>query len=503
MSDILLEVKDISKHFGGVKALDKVGLKICKGEIHCLAGENGCGKSTLIKVISGFYKPDGGQIYFDGKWYTSLDINQAILLGIQVIYQDMSIFPNLTVAENIAMNYELYHRKKIVNWKKVNEIAREALDHIGIDIPLDEQVGNLSVADKQLIAIARSILYNSRLIIMDEPTSALTRKEVDKLFRVIRQLQKEGISILFVSHKLDEVFEIADQFTVFRNGHLVTSQSAKEITNEEFTYYMTGRKIEQDYFRAEHTDESKTLYRVEKLCLKNGFEDISFEIHPGEILGITGLLGSGRTELAKTLFGLYTADSGKIYIEDREIKVRTPMDALKQKIAYVPEDRLTEGLFLTQSIEKNMLISHIDSLKKKDHTVDYDRGNNDCQKWVRELGIKIHELKDGIQTLSGGNQQKVVLGKWMETEPKVLILNGPTVGVDIGAKYDIHNHLRALANDKKMAILLISDDISEVLMNCNRILIIKSGRIIGEYRNTDLDSSTLQRLITGEEVCAV
>lgn len=503
MSDVLLEVKEVSKHFGGVKALDKVGLKIRKGEIHCLAGENGCGKSTLIKVVSGFYKPDGGQIYFDGKWYESLDINQAILLGIQVIYQDMSIFPNLTVAENIAMNYELYHRKKLVNWKKVDEIAKDALDHIGIEIPLDELVGNLSVADKQLIAIARSILYNSRLIIMDEPTSALTRKEVDKLFKVIRQLQSEGISVLFVSHKLDEVFEIADQFTVFRNGHLITQQSAKEITNEEFTYYMTGRKIEQELFTAENKEEGKTLYKVENLCLKNGFENISFEIHPGEILGITGLLGSGRTELAKTLFGLYTADSGKIYIEDQEVKIKTPMDALKHKIAYVPEDRLTEGLFLTQTIEKNMLISHIDSLKKKNRTVDYDRGNHDCKRWVRELGIKLHELKDGIQTLSGGNQQKVVLGKWMETEPKVLILNGPTVGVDIGAKYDIHNHLRALANDKKMAILLISDDISEVLMNCNRILIIKSGRMIGEYKNTDLDNTTLQKLITGEEECAV
>lgn len=504
MNETLLEVKEISKHFGGVKALDKVNLSIKKGEIHCLVGENGCGKSTLIKVISGFYKPDGGEIIYDGKAYKNLGINQSIQLGIQVIYQDMSIFPNLTASENIALNYELYNRKKIVNWKNVYEVARKSLRHIGIDIPLDATVGSLSIADKQLIAIARSILHNSRLIIMDEPTSALTRKEVDKLFRVIRQLQGEGISVLFVSHKLDEVFEIADQFTVFRNGRHIVSDSARNIDNDQFIYYMTGRKIEQDYFDPKDVDYNRSLFRVENLCLKNGFENISFDIHPGEILGITGLLGSGRTELAKALFGLYRADSGKIFVEDREVLIKSPMDALRLKIAYVPEDRLTEGLFLTQSIENNMIVSNIDRLRKKNRTVDFERGHVDSKDWVRNLGIKLNDLKDGIQTLSGGNQQKVVLGKWLETEPKVLILNGPTVGVDIGAKYDIHNYLRGLAAKKNMAIVLISDDISEILMNCNRILIIKNGRIISRHRNTELDSRKLQALITGgEEMKAV
>ena len=499
MNDILLQIKDISKRFGGVKALDKVRLTIKKGEIHCLVGENGCGKSTLIKIISGFYKPDGGEIIFDGSSYPYLEINQAIQMGIQVIYQDMSVFPNLTVAENIAMNFELYNKKKLVRWKEVKETAQKALAHIGIEIPLDEEVGKLSVADKQLIAIARSILYNSKLIIMDEPTSALTRKEVDKLFKVIHQLKNEGVSILFVSHKLDEVFEIADQFTVFRNGKSIVQADAKEITDDQFVYFMTGRKLEQTPFLAETTDWKNSILKVEGLCLKNGFENISFEIHAGEILGITGLLGSGRTELAKTLFGMYKADEGKIFIEGKEVKVDSPMEALKLKIAYVPEDRLTEGLFLTQSIEKNMIIANIDKLRKKNRVVDYDRGRNDSKEWVKNLGIKLHELKDGITTLSGGNQQKVVLGKWLETKPKVLILNGPTVGVDIGAKYDIHDYLRGLARQNDMAILMISDDINEVLMNCNRILIIKNGRITGEYKNTELDSESLQQLIAGEE----
>lgn len=497
MSEILLQARQISKHFGGVTALNKVDLTIKKGEIHCLMGENGCGKSTLIKIISGFYTPDEGTIIFENKEYHKLSIAQSIQMGIQVIYQDMSIFPNLTVAENIAINNELYNRKKVVNWKKVKNIAIEALSHIDIELPLDAIVGELSVADKQLIAIARAILNNSKLIVMDEPTSALTRKEVDKLFKVIRQLQAEDIAILFVSHKLDEVFEIADQFTVFRNGELVVSDAARNINNEQFIYYMTGRKLEEAAFIPEKIDKDKALFKVENLCLTNGFENINFEIYPGEIFGITGLLGSGRTELAKTLFGLYSATNGSIYIEGEKVKIHTPMDAIKNKIAYVPEDRLTEGLFLTQSIENNMIVSNIDRLKTAKGTVDYQKGHEDSKKWVKNLGIKINRLEDGIQTLSGGNQQKVVLGKWLETAPKVLILNGPTVGVDIAAKFDIHHYLRNLAAQMNLAILLISDDISEVLNNCNRILIIKNGRMTGEYVNTELDYHELQNLITG------
>ena len=478
MNETLLEVKNISKHFGGVRALDEVNLKIKKGEIHCLLGENGSGKSTLIKIISGFYKPDNGELLFEGQRFTSLSINQSIHLGIQVIYQDMSIFPNLSVAENIAMNYELFNKKKFVNWKSVREVAKESLMHIGVDISLDEIVGDLSVADKQLIAIARSILHNSKLIIMDEPTSALTRKEVDKLFKVIRQLQEEGVSILFVSHKLDEVFEVADRFTIFRNGKLIITDDAQNIDNRQFVYYMTGRQIVEEYFIPDNIEKDRCIFKVENLCLKNGFENINFEIHPGERLGITGLLGSVRTDLAKALFGLYEASSGKIYIDGVEVKVKTPIDALKLRIAYVPEDRLTEGLFLMQSIENNMIVSSLFHVKK--------------------LGIKLDKISDGIQTLSGGNQQKVVLGKWLETNPRVIILNGPTVGVDIGAKFDIHNFLRQLAREKEIAIILISDDISEVLLNCNRILIIKGGRIEEEFINTDLDIDKLQNLIVDE-----
>lgn len=498
MSDNVIEVKNISKNFGGVKALDKVNLEIRKGEIHCLVGENGSGKSTLIKIISGYYKPDGGELVLGGHTFNQLSIHESIQQGIQVIYQDMSIFPNLTVAENIAINDLLYNKRKIVSWKEVHRIAQTALNHIGVRLPLDAIVGTRSVADKQLIAIARSLLRNAKLIIMDEATSALTRNEVNKLFAVIHQLKKEGISTLFVSHKLDEVFEIADSFTVFRNGKKIITDEAKNIDSHKFVYYMTGREIVEQPFIPKVIDHNRTILRVEHLCLKNGFEDISFCIHPGEILGITGLLGSGRTELAKTLFGLYKPRSGKIFLEDNEISLDNPMEALKHKIAYVPEDRLTEGLFLTQSIESNMFAANIDHLVSK-RVIDFAKGRKNIEKWIRELDIKLRQMTDGILTLSGGNQQKVVLGKWLATEPKLLILNGPTIGVDIGAKFDIHNYLRELAASQQYAIIIISDDLDEILMNCNRIIIIKSGRIVSEYANTELTGARLQSLIMEQQ----
>ncbi|MDR0447488.1 MAG: sugar ABC transporter ATP-binding protein [Treponema sp.] len=494
MPENFLELKQISKNFGGVKALDQVNLALKKGEIHCLAGENGSGKSTLIKIMSGFYKSDSGTITINGKTKENLSVIESIHMGIQVIYQDFSIFPNLTVMENISLNYELFNRKKLVNWKKIREIAKESLAHIGISIPLDEMVENLSVADKQLVAIARSILYNAKLIIMDEPTSALTRSEVEKLFSVIRQLKSEGITILFVSHKLDEVFEIADYFTVLRNGKVIVTDNASNINNESFIYHMTGRQIKEEYFSTGDTDKSRSLFKVENFSLTNAFEDVNFEIFPGEILGITGLLGSGRTELAKALFGLYKA-SGKVYVDGVPVRIDSPLDAIKHGIAYLPEDRLTEGLFLRQPVMDNLAISAIDSFVEKWGKINLVRLEKNINSWINKLAIKINKTGDPVSTLSGGNQQKAVLGKWLEIKPKVLILNGPTVGVDVGSKFDIHVLLRDLAAEKKMAIILISDDMAEVLKNCNRILIIDKGRIVNEQINTSLDEEQLTALV--------
>jgi len=500
MSDTILKVTDVTKRFGGVCALDKVNLEIKKGEIHCLVGGNGSGKSTLIKIISGFYKPDGGAVEIDGvqrgQKYSTMD---AIAAGVQVIYQDMSVFPNLTVAENIALTVNKSKRKKLINWKEVDRIAQAAFDKIGVQLPLHDLLEDLSVADKQIVAIARAILYDAKLLIMDEPTTALTRKEIDKLFEIVRGLQAQGVSVLFVSHKLDEVFEIATRFTVLRNGQNIITDETKNATREKMTYYISGRQIEGESFKADIRDEDTPLFEVRDLCLKNGFENISFKVMPGEILGITGLLGSGRTELAMSLFGLYPATSGQIFIKGREVKIDSPMAALENKIAYVPEDRLTEGLFLMQSIRDNISVANIDHMLTKSGSIDEDMVKADADKWRDLLSIKLGNMEDAIGTLSGGNQQKVVLAKWMETKPDVLVLNGPTVGVDIGAKYDLHARVREIVADRSTAVIVISDDVLEVIQNCNRILVVKKGRITNELSNEGLDEATLVSVLTSQQ----
>lgn len=500
MSDAILKVTDVTKRFGGVCALDGVNFEIKKGEIHCLVGGNGSGKSTLIKIISGFYKPDGGQVEIDGVLcgpkFSTMD---AISAGVQVIYQDMSVFPNLTVAENIAITINKSQRKKLVNWKKADEIARKAFEKIGVDLPLHDLLEDLSIADKQIVAIARAVLYDAKLLIMDEPTTALTRKEIDKLFEIVRNLQAQGVSVLFVSHKLDEVFEIATRFTVLRNGKNIATDTTENATREKMAYYISGRKIEGDKFRVESREDEQPLFEVRNLCLKNGFENISFKVMPGEILGVTGLLGSGRTELAMSLFGLYPPTSGQIFIKGKEVKIDSPMAALKNKIAYVPEDRLTEGLFLMQSIQHNIAISNIDNMCKKDGSVDEKLVHQEAKKWKDTLNIKMGNLDDAIGTLSGGNQQKVVLAKWLEINPDVLILNGPTVGVDIGAKYDLHEQIRNIVKNRTTAVIIMSDDVLEVIQNCNRILVVKKGRITDELSNQELDEATLVSIVTSQE----
>jgi simple sugar transport system ATP-binding protein len=494
MSDVFLKVNNVSKAFAGVQALKNVNLTINKGEICCLAGENGSGKSTLIKIIAGAYKPDEGDFEINGKKYTQITPMDAIHEGIQIIYQDFSIFPNLTAAENIALNSALAKNKKLVNWKSVYDTAREAIKKINVDIDLDARVVELSVADKQLIAISRALLQNAKLIIMDEPTTALTKKEIDSLFKVIDGLRKEGISILFVSHKIEEVFALAEKITILRNGEFAVSDDVKNFDRAKFIYYMTGRELTETYYEAKNTDP-KPVMKVENIGKKGYFADISFELHSGEILGITGLLGSGRTELALALFGKEPIDTGTIAIDGKKIRLKNIQSAVKHGIGYVPEDRLTEGLFLTQSIARNTIASIIDRLKGNSGFLSKLRMKNTVDHWVGDLKIKTASAENPVQTLSGGNQQRVVLAKWLATKPKVLILNGPTVGVDIGSKNDIHEILRKLA-DEGMAIVIISDDIPEVLNNCNRILIMRKGRIVGEFGGKTLTEDLLTQKLT-------
>lgn len=497
--EYVLRATDIIKSFAGVKALQGVHLEIKKGEIHCLAGENGCGKSTLIKIISGVYSLDSGKVEFNGVDQThQLSPLNAIMNGIQVIYQDFSIFPNLSVMENLAYNSELMQRRKFVNWKRFRRIAEEAVSKINFNVDLDAKVGTLPVADKQLVAISRALINNAKLIIMDEPTTALTKKEVEALFRIIKDLQKQGIAILFVSHKLDEVFEISERFTILRNGQNVKDGDTSELDSDKFTYYMTGRHFENKHFTAEIKEE-KPILEVRNLSREGEYENVTFDLRKGEILGITGLLGSGRTELALSLFGLNKPTSGQILMNGKEIRLDSVQDAMRNKIGYVPEDRLTEGLFLDQSIGRNIVISEMDHFSSKLGIINEEKRDADIAKWVSELKIKVADPNLPASTLSGGNQQRIVLAKWLATNPEVLILNGPTVGVDIGSKHDMHAILHELAKNG-LGIIIISDDLPEVITNCSRVLIMRGGKITGEVDPLQTTESDLTKQVTGAAV---
>ncbi len=492
MSDYIIKATNIKKYFGGVKALDGVNLEIKKGEIHCLAGENGCGKSTIINIISGFYTPDEGIIEIDGKQYDRMTPQLAIASGIQVIYQDLSLFPNLTVRENLALNMEVAAGRKFVNRKRMDKIAEAAVDKLGLAIDLDETVENLTFGTRQMIAISRALLNDAKLIIMDEPTTAITKREVKTLFKLIKQLQSQGIAVLFVSHKLDEVFEIAERFTIFRNGKNVATGNTKDLDQDKFTFYMTGREIVSTRF--EYTAENApVVLEVKNLSLANGFQDVSFALKKGEIVGITGLLGSGRTELAETLFGYHAAEAGEIFIDGKKVQISSIKDGIANGIGYLPSDRVTEGLFLAQPIADNISIEKWGDYSNKLGAIDCKKVDEMTSQWAKELSITLHDIHDDVGMLSGGNQQKCVLAKWLALDLKVLILNGPTVGVDIGAKFDIYELVKRLAKEG-LTVIIISDDLPEVLTNCNRVMVMQSGRLAATLSTQGLEESRLAEL---------
>lgn len=493
MSEYFLEIRGVSKAFQAVQALDHVELKLKPGEIKCLAGENGCGKSTLIKIISGVYTPDCGEIIIKGKTYTSLTPTQSIAAGIQVIYQDFSLFPNLSVAENITMGYNLFHKKKLVNKKRNRELAQKMINEIGVELDLDAEVRTLSVGEKQVVAICRALLLDAELIIMDEPTTALTSKEVQALYKIIDGLQTKGIALIFVSHKLDEVLKIAQTLCILRDGKNVVDGPKEDFDKEKISYYMTGREVKFTPFVPAHIGD--VIFRAENLNLAGHYQDISFGLRQGEVLGITGLLGSGRTELAESMFGLQKMDSGKVFLFDEELDLRGSDKAINAGIGYLPEDRLTQGLFLNVEIERNISAG---ILRKFSNNVlgIIDKGglHNEVVHQVEDLNIKLGSLQNPVSSLSGGNQQRVVLAKWLAIKPKVLILNCPTVGVDVGSKQNIHETIKALANSG-IGMIVISDDLPEILTVCNRVIVMNKGRFTGEYQAAELTESVLQNML--------
>lgn len=491
----VLEVRNIVKTYGGVKALDNVSMSLSAGNVHCLAGENGCGKSTLIKIISGVERADSGEIYIDGVPQGHLTPFGSIMAGIQVIYQDFSLFPNLTVVENIVLTSQVARRAKLFSVRRARPAAAAIVAELGLNLDLDAKVEDLSVADKQLTAICRALVNDARVIVMDEPTTALTHTEVKYLFDLVNRLRVRGVALLFVSHKLEEALQVSQDVTILRSGKHVASGPATGFDRRSITRFMTGRDLKETRDVTSPNWDDAPLLAVSALSTPGAFQDVSFTLHRGEILGITGLLGSGRTEIAEALFGVLPAESGTITVAGKRVSIRSIDDAIRAGIGYLPEDRLTQGLFLEKSVADNLIAGSLDAYRRGGFFLDAKKVTATIQTMFDRLRVKARSVEAPVRNLSGGNAQRVVLGKLLANHPSVLILNGPTVGVDVGSKEEILDILRAEAIGG-MGIIVISDDAPELVAVCNRVLVVRQGAVVHILENEAITADNIQKKTT-------
>ncbi|NMB26077.1 MAG: sugar ABC transporter ATP-binding protein [Firmicutes bacterium] len=485
-----LELKKISKTYPGVKALDEVNMDICQGEIHALVGENGAGKSTLIKILAGAEIPDpGGGIYIDGEAVSFSHPLESLRRRIAVTYQDLSLFPNLSVVENITISRQIEEGAWRLDWEVMTDTARDALARLDLNIGLNTKLADLSLANQQLVAITRALVHDARLLILDEPTSTLSHEEVNALFRVIETLKHEGMSVLFISHKLDEVFAIADRITVLRDGQHVGTYPRTDLDEAKLISLMVGRDIRFAHY--ERLEPGPPLLNVKGLHKRGHFAGISFTLHEGEILGLTGLVGAGRTEVAQAIFGQIIPDGGQLFLHGEKVNIDSTNQAVKAGIAYIPESRQTQGLFLGKTLADNLSVIRLDSLVNRFGLIRRDELKSYVQNWIKKLAIRPPYPEMVIDQFSGGNQQKTILAKWLAYEPKVLIVDEPTNGIDVGAKSEIHQLLRDLAG-QGMGIIMISSELPEVIAVCDRILVMRRGRIAAEF---DKDTATQEKIM--------
>ena len=469
----------MSKRFGGVQALDGVSFSVAPGEVRCLAGENGSGKSTVIKVLSGVHRADAGELVLGGAARAALTPREAIAAGVQVIYQDFSLFPNLTVAENLAAAGDLQARRWWVRRRRGRDAAADASARLGVALDPDAEVGSLPVAGRQLVAIARALLADVRLMVMDEPTTALTHQEVTRLFRVVDGLRARGIAVLFVSHKMREMLDVADSLTVLRNGRVVAEGPMSGFDEAAITRAMTGHDPGTAHPpQPTPCDANVPRLEVRGLSVPGEIADVSLSLMPGEVVGLAGLLGSGRTELALALFGMRPDYAGTVLLDGQEVRLAGVSAAVAAGIAYVPEDRLTEGLFPALTINANLLAASLPRWARSGW-VDAGAARRAAAGAVRDMAIATPTGERAVSELSGGNQQRVVIGRWLLTGARVLILNGPTVGVDVGSKAGIHRVIRQLAEEEGLAVLMVSDDGPELAEHCSRVLVMHRGRLVG------------------------
>lgn len=491
-----ISFEHVSKTFGGVRALDDVSFEVRQGEVHCLAGENGSGKSTLIKIIAGAYTPEpGARMEYAGHAQTTVTPSIARHHGVAVIWQDLALFPEMSVSENIAFETLLGDRPRLISYRVLREKAASALARLGVELDLDARLNTLPIAQRQIVSIARALVNDARVIFMDEPTASLTQTETDALLDVVRTLSARGVAVVFVSHRLAEVLEISSRVTVLRDGHLVGVFDTEGMSQSRLTELMTGRSFDM-VVAAQDRSGAKPVLEIDRLSRHGEYEDISLTIRAGEVVGLTGLIGAGRTELAHTLFGMTKADSGTIKLDGARLELRSNRDAVAAGIAYLSEDRLTLGLVQQQSIADNMVLAVLRRISGPNGLISRRRKQALVSKWVSDLGIKIGRPEDAVSTLSGGNQQRVVLAKWLAIEPKVLVLDAPTVGVDVGARAGIFALVRRLA-EQGLAILLISDEVPEVYFNADRVIHMAGGRLVNEYDPRQMGLRAMEEAVYG------
>jgi len=486
----ILDCKDITKQYGGILALKDVQLRLKKGQVHALVGENGAGKSTLMNIIGGLVQPNSGTLFFEGIPYQAKSPVEAIHAGIAMIHQELNPQPYLSIAESIFLNREETYKKiPILNKKATNEKAADVLKKFDINLSPKIHMEDLTLAQIQMIEIVKAVSTNARLILMDEPTSSLDSEETERLFRTIRDLQSKGVTIVYISHRMDEIFAVCDSYSVFRDGRFIGSGSISDVTKDELISLMVGRVVKNIFPKIDCSIKD-VVFRTEKLCGK-GFKDISFEVRAGEILGITGLVGSGRSETMEAIFGLNPLSSGKIYLNDKEIKIRNVRDAMNKGIAMINEDRKEYGLCLFRSITENISLP---SLKKKHKgiLINQKKEREACGKIASKLRIKMANLKTDAFSLSGGNQQKVVVAKWLMDRPDLIILDEPTRGVDVGAKAEIHSLMCQFAAEG-MAIIMVSSELPEVMGMSDRILIYHEGSLNGEVTRAEILSGEVNQ----------
>lgn len=491
MNAFALEAEGISKFFPGVKALDNVSLRVRPGTVHALMGENGAGKSTLMKCLIGMYRPDKGTIKIKGEPVQFQDTMDALRSGISMIHQELNLVPYMTVAENIWLGREPM-KFGFVDHVRLNQVTQELLNRLNIRLKAERMVGELSIASQQMVEIAKAVSWDSDIVIMDEPTSALTETEVAHLFTIIRDLREQGKAIIYISHKMDEIFTITDEVSIFRDGSWIASDQTAKYTRQSLITQMVGRELTQ-LFPKFNSAIGEEVLTVRNLSCRDRFTDVSFSVRRGEILGVAGLVGAGRSEVMESLFGMESFDSGEILIDGVPVTIDSPSTAIEKGMAFLTEDRKKSGLFLVLSVMENMSIVNMPEYSGKSGFVSHVKMAQDCMEQIRRLNIKTPTMDQIINNLSGGNQQKVLIARWLLAQPKILILDEPTRGIDVGAKAEIYRLINELAN-RGVAIIMVSSELPEILGMSDRVMVMHGGRITGILDKEDADQETILSL---------